>query len=218
MSVPFVGYKAAGNCIIELEIDPQNALTNLDRDNVVDKYHAKFRCNKALILKIYDKITGYECDSICSDYNNNFIYKKGKVVEISNYDTNKNNVCAYGIHFFLTKEAAFFYNRSTTYNSPYESWYDNGQPHVKCDTIINDRFEGQYESWHENGQRSVKCNYKNGQLDGQYESWFENGQIHKKSNYKNGQLDGQYESWFENGQIRKKSNYKNNQYEGRCDF
>src|ERR1700722_9317452 len=110
MSDPFIVYKSAFNCIIELEINPQTAKTNLDRDNVVDKNHAKFRCNKARVLKIYNKFTNCEYDNVYSNHNELFIYEKGKDVEVLDYDTDKNKVCTQGIHFYLTKEAAFFYN------------------------------------------------------------------------------------------------------------
>ena len=39
MSEPFTVYKSAANCIVELEINPLTSVTNLDRDNVVDKDH-----------------------------------------------------------------------------------------------------------------------------------------------------------------------------------
>ena len=49
-------YKSVGNHIVELKLLP-NSRTNLKRKNVVDVDHAKFRCDQALVMMIYDKFT-----------------------------------------------------------------------------------------------------------------------------------------------------------------
>src|SRR5271154_5990956 len=118
-------YKSAGNYIIELEI-PEDALTNLDRQSVVDKSHAKFRCDKAFVTKIQNKDNSNDLvNSIQSDYDKNFIYEMGKLIVDSNYDKNIDAICTDGIHFYLSEEAAFFHNNSVI-DGIGKKWYDNG--------------------------------------------------------------------------------------------
>src|SRR5271154_4467761 len=94
-------YKSAGNYIIELEI-PEDALTNLDRQSVVDKSHAKFRCNKVFVTKIQNKDDSNDLvNSIQSDYDKNFIYEVGKMIVHSKYNKKIDEICSDGIHFYL---------------------------------------------------------------------------------------------------------------------
>ena len=46
---------------------------------------------------------------IGSDYNKNFIYHIGETVEVPDFDDNRWNECAPGIHFFITREEALKY-------------------------------------------------------------------------------------------------------------
>lgn len=41
-----------------------------------------------------------------SNYDSNFCYRVGEWVEVENFDENRWNTCAPGIHFFMTKEEA----------------------------------------------------------------------------------------------------------------
>lgn len=69
----------------------------------------KCRASTARVLDLQDKqgnslppdITAY------SGYDTDFTYKKGETVHVENFDTNRWNECATGIHFFITRiEAA----------------------------------------------------------------------------------------------------------------
>lgn len=69
----------------------------------------KCRASKARVLDLQDKqgnslppdTTAY------SGYDTDFTYKKGETVHVENFDTNRWNECAPGIHFFITRiEAA----------------------------------------------------------------------------------------------------------------
>lgn len=69
----------------------------------------KCRASTARVLDLQDKqgnslppdITAY------SGYDTDFTYKKGETVHVENFDTNRWNECAPGIHFFITRiEAA----------------------------------------------------------------------------------------------------------------
>ncbi len=69
----------------------------------------KCRASKARVLDLQDK----QGNSLPSDttayssYDTDFIYKKGETVHVEDFDTNRWNECAPGIHFFITRiEAA----------------------------------------------------------------------------------------------------------------
>lgn len=43
---------------------------------VFDEYHAEFRCSKVITVRIYNRISECEFDSIISDHDPKFTYKK----------------------------------------------------------------------------------------------------------------------------------------------
>ena len=96
----FIGFKKVrDNLIIELEIT-EDAL----RSSATGR---KCRCSKAKVLSITN-IDGTESDidSARSLWDPSFVYIVGKTVEVSNFDTNRWNECAPGIHFFISRQEA----------------------------------------------------------------------------------------------------------------
>ena len=98
----FTGFKKANGHIIELLI-PDDAL----RSSATTR---KCRCSKAKVMAI-TKLDGSSCNitHIPSNWNCDFIYTIGKTVEVNNFDTNRWNECAPGIHFFITRQEAVDY-------------------------------------------------------------------------------------------------------------
>ena len=98
----FIGFKKANGLIIELEI-PSDAL----RSSATTK---KCRCSKAKVISITN-LDGSSSDvtSIPSSWDSNFIYRIGDIVEVTDFDTNRWNECAPGIHFFITRQEAVNY-------------------------------------------------------------------------------------------------------------
>ena len=69
----------------------------------------KCRASKAQVLDLQDKQgNSLPPDSTAySSHDQNFTYKKGETVHVEDFDTNRWNECAPGIHFFITRiEAA----------------------------------------------------------------------------------------------------------------
>ena len=97
----FVGYKKAGECIVELLI-PEDA----KRSSATS---TKCRCSKARVLDIEDIKTGEKVKEIGSNYDKNFIYKTGEMVTVNNFDNDRWNECASGIHFFMSRDYALNY-------------------------------------------------------------------------------------------------------------
>ena len=98
----FIGWKYAGDYIVKLEI-PEDA----KRSSGTSK---KCRCSKAKVLAIehVDGIPIYVTE-VCSDYDPNFIYRVGETVTVDNFDDNRFNECAPGIHFYMYGDRATRY-------------------------------------------------------------------------------------------------------------
>ena len=97
----FIGYKKANGCIVKLLI-PSDA----KRSSATS---VKCRCNKAKVLEIRDVKTRNKVKEIRSDYDNNFIYRVGEIVSVDDFDDDRWNECATGIHFFMNRDNAIKY-------------------------------------------------------------------------------------------------------------
>ena len=97
----FIGWKKAHNQIVKLEI-----CADALRSSATSR---KCRCSSAKVLAI-ENIDGSKYgDVITSNYDPSFLYKVGEIVKVENFDANRWNECAPGIHFFLTREEAVKY-------------------------------------------------------------------------------------------------------------
>lgn len=98
----FIGFKKAMGRIVKLEI-----LSGAKRSSATGR---KCRCDKAKVVAI-EKKDGSESriTEVCSSYDKEFIYRVGEVVSVDNFDDNRWNECAPGIHFFITREEAARY-------------------------------------------------------------------------------------------------------------
>ena len=96
----FIGWKHAGNYIVKLEI-PADAKRSSGTG-------IECRCNKAKVLAI-ENIDGTPAgvSEVCSDYDENFIYRVGETVTVDDFDDNRFNECAPGIHFYIDRKYAF---------------------------------------------------------------------------------------------------------------
>ena len=98
----FIGYKKASGYILKLEIlqDARRSSSN----------SRKCRCDKAKVLEIqnlYGDIANVK--EVKSDYDKNFIYRLGEIVEESDFCEDRWNECAEGIHFFINRQEAVEY-------------------------------------------------------------------------------------------------------------
>ena len=98
----FIGWKKAGGKIIKLEITEDAKRSSA--------FTRKCRCSKAKVIAI-ENIDGTKSKikTICSDYDSNFVYTVGGIVAVDNFDTDRKNECAPGIHFFITRQEAVDY-------------------------------------------------------------------------------------------------------------
>ena len=99
----FTAWKKAKKYIIKLEV-----LEDAKRSSATSR---ECRCDKAKVVAI-EKKDGSESriTEVCSSYDKEFIYRVGEVVSVDNFDENRWNECAPGIHFFITREEAVRYS------------------------------------------------------------------------------------------------------------
>ena len=98
----FIGYKKANGHIVKLRIT-EDAL----RSSATSR---KCRCSKAEVLSI-TTLDGKDdgLTSIPSNYDSDFIYRVGTTVEVEDFETDRWDECAAGIHFFITRQEAVQY-------------------------------------------------------------------------------------------------------------
>nr|DAI01952.1 MAG TPA: pentapeptide repeat protein [Caudoviricetes sp.] len=69
----------------------------------------KCRCDKAKVLEIWDK-NGNLIQKAYSKNDADFVYRIGETVSVPNFDEDRWQECAPGIHFFITRKEAEMYN------------------------------------------------------------------------------------------------------------
>ena len=90
----FVGYKKCMyDVIVTLKITEDALRSSATSD--------KCRCSKAEVLDIEG------AEEAISWHDSDFIYHKGDIVEVKDFNQNRWIECAPGIHFFMTREEAF---------------------------------------------------------------------------------------------------------------
>ena len=88
-------------CICKLEI-PASARRS-------SSLGSKCRADKAKVLEIRSISDGCKFKAAASQWDPSFIYRVGEYVSVDNFDENRYNECAPGIHFFIDKQAALDY-------------------------------------------------------------------------------------------------------------
>ena len=71
----------------------------------------KCRCSEAKVLDIQN-LDGTSADDVTvaySTHDSNFAYRVGETVRVDNFDEDRKNECAPGIHFFITRQEAVEY-------------------------------------------------------------------------------------------------------------
>ena len=95
----FIGWKKASGYVVKLQI-PEDARRSSAGGE-------KCRCDKAYVVEIQNADgTKADIDTIHSNHDANFVYTVGATVEVSDFDGDRWNECAPGIHFFIDRRAA----------------------------------------------------------------------------------------------------------------
>ena len=98
----FIGWKKASGHIVKLRI-PEDARRSSATGH-------KCRCDRAYVMEIQN-MDGTKAteDTVRSDHDKNFVYTVGATVEVPDFDDNRWNECAPGIHFFIDRREAVEY-------------------------------------------------------------------------------------------------------------
>ena len=99
----FIGWKKVeNNLIVKLMI-----LEDAKRSSAFGR---KCRCDKALVLDI-QKLNGESANTTVatSRYQKDFKYEINKIVQVEDFNENRFEECAPGIHFFITRDEAVDY-------------------------------------------------------------------------------------------------------------
>lgn len=97
----YTAFKKAKEKIVELRI-PADA----KRSSATGR---KCRASKAVVVSITELDGTPAGNEVCSDYDADFVYRVGETVEVQNFDENRWNECAPGIHHYITREEAVSY-------------------------------------------------------------------------------------------------------------
>ena len=98
----FIGWKKASGYIVKLQITEDARRSSAEGE--------KCRCDKAYVVEIQNADgTKADIDTIHSSHDANFVYTVGATVKVSDFDGNRWNECAPGIHFFIDRRAAVEY-------------------------------------------------------------------------------------------------------------
>ena len=95
--------KVRGNLIVKLEVTETAKRSSA--------FGRKCRCSEAKVLDIQN-LDGTSADDVTvaySTHDSNFAYRVGETVCVDNFDEDRKNECAPGIHFFITRQEAVEY-------------------------------------------------------------------------------------------------------------
>ena len=95
--------KVCENLIVKLEVTETAKRSSA--------FGRKCRCSEAKVLDIQN-LDGTSVDDVTvaySTHDSNFAYRVGETVRVDNFDEDRRNECAPGIHFFITRQEAVEY-------------------------------------------------------------------------------------------------------------
>ena len=99
----YIAYKKASGVIVVLRI-----LEDALRSSATGR---KCRASKAEVLRVENRDGSLSTlTEVASTYDPYFIYRPGEIVSVDDFDTNRWNECAPGIHHFINRQEAVDYN------------------------------------------------------------------------------------------------------------
>jgi hypothetical protein len=123
------------DCLVIMK-KPENFKCNELRSGIVNKNFAKFRCNGLITVAIYDLALKEFITKLDHTLfrNRRFLdatYEVGILTEPNKYEEDIRKICASGIHYFLSLEAALSYKdgivQHLNKDGKIDKYDDNGQ-------------------------------------------------------------------------------------------
>jgi hypothetical protein len=152
-----IGQKYSIPVLVTIEI-PKNAITDIQRENIVDPLNATYSTNTLKIIKIIDEeLNEY---SICRIHANE--YKIGEVVLKNEGE----------LLFYLSKKRAV--PNKYSHSGNIVTYYENGQKEEEFMLNEKKNRHGVSKIWSENGVLLKSDYYLNGNLHGESKEWDKN--------------------------------------------
>ncbi len=216
-------YASANRFVVVLQL-MDDSKTDEDRSDAVNPNFARFRTNKAKVVKIYDKVTNEEINEVQSD---KLVYQKKCVIKDDYKSVEVDPTCKSGIHYYETEDAAHYHNLLKSipdytglvmYHTEnglklMETEYKNGARsgiHIEwkvlqfgktCKILVckylDGKLHGGYRSYYLSGRTETQCTYKHGNLEGPFRKYYPNNKIKVFCFYVDGALHGVYREWAE---------------------
>ncbi len=179
--------------------------TNESRDKIAVPEFAWYRGSEFKVVKIFNKfdpshtINSIENNKIFKGLHNNLTYTVGEIVspsifitkngeEHGHYDEDMNNIHSYGIHYFKTMDAAFYYDLHKIptdqgeYTGKYYQFFPNGKILMEID-YYSGKYHGKYIVYYTNGLKDFEYSYTHGEKNGMFRSYLNTGEILTETNY-----------------------------------
>lgn len=220
-----IGYTVAKNenvnVIVTLEI-PEDAVTDMNRNDIVDIITATYITDKAKVVSIEDNDGNtYESATLrkyYQDYICDLEYSLNNYVKFKNNDSDdcEDEDDYYAeTDFYLTKKMAQIHTvkQKDFKDGVFQRWFPNGQLHEQC-SYVNNKKDGLNLAWYKSGNILMKVNYSHGKNHGLYQSFHENGAKYVEVNCINDKFDGLYQEWHKNGSLHMYCTYVNGNKEG----
>ena len=213
-----VVFKSTKDAIVVLE---KTHITKTNEGRSLGKFgdsrYAKYRANELKVINIFDRYNpSIKKEKTVSSLRTSFGYKVGTIVKEHEYNDDIEKVCTYGIHYFKTLEAAFYY-RIGRYNSVNGVVIKRNSDGKKIEQyfLCGEGIDGVCTRWSGSSNDdyvAAECHYKNDNLDGLYRKWNKNGGLIFHCNYVDDEIHGECQKWYDNGRLKKKSIYEH----GKC--
>jgi antitoxin component YwqK of YwqJK toxin-antitoxin module len=172
-------FKKCGSHIVVLK-KTDNTKTNETR-KVADTKYAKYRGSRFFVTRIFEICDpSHTCNGVMNTFYSyvTIEYTTGTFIEVGNFDEEVDAICAPGIHYFKSLEAAYYYSASIPRNGVHKVFEDDGN------------ITGMY-------------NYTDGKLHGECREYV-NGSLVRMNTYVNGRKEGLGVRYHSNGFVHSK--------------
>lgn len=213
-------FKSCGEIWIVVMRKLSDTITNQSRlePDHPSRQFISYRANKLMVVNIINKFNPNETINEISNtfYKGHTIkYIKGNVVVPDLFDSNINNVCSNGIHFYEKIECAFYLELEKVENGKLTEWYEDGQIKEEGE-YLNGMLHGRWTFWYDNGQKRSEGEYLNGLHNGAWTFWHYNGKKHEEGEFLLGKKHGKWNYWYFNGKYKAEIEFRNGKKYGKC--
>lgn len=143
------------------------SMTNEQRTNVVNFWHAKFRADMLRTVAIFDMHNpGRRLARVSNTFkDNNVEYSVGHVTVASGFDKSLNLVKGEGLHYFHTLDCAFYFRDPLrSYSGPWYGWHSSGAPMCQGQ-VMRGKPVGRWIEWNLDGSFKKYTDYPDLKID-----------------------------------------------------